>query len=529
MCPMQSVPALVDNWNGTHSNWNTLVNCFARVLATKRRTEEPVAVPLTPPSGFVSAVSLAPMIAGTTSDGTLDCAKLVQAASSNRTLKCSYVHPPGPGEDRGTLQTGQKHGSVQVHRDLRLKIQHLLGQWPDDLFRAPVLQSTESVLIPRNQSGSCETLSRPRHLSKTNLLACLMRPAPLEFGCWDTGRSVSVARLASSNNVNHRPSENLSNRQDNSSFPTLPAPLNFRNNMNGNKRNNFHARSDIVWSSWHSALWRASNATLAAWWNLPFRCAGHPWRTWNLLWNSSSRLTLSNTSHGVHDGNGSPGSLMEHIGCSPWGMSGSRCMTMWTYRDSRAVPRTSGNDQIEDPLLHASAEMTSPSWPWETAGGSIPRAPLRDSMPQLRMALWRTSQPMVATSRPDTYSPQKFMEGNCSALETNHSNMAHWRLPSAADHICGTFNADHCWQCNLRGMSISKLMGPTLHHSADELLNRCNLSPSCWIVYPGESLFMAVCCSPAQLARIVHHDCQWHELVSLEDFLKSERVDRGRV
>ena len=109
MCPMQSVPALVDRayWNGAHSNSNTLVNCFARVLATKRRTEEPVATPLTPPSGFASAVNLAPMIAGTTSVGTLDCAKLVQAANNNsivslssgRTLRCSCVHPPRPGED----------------------------------------------------------------------------------------------------------------------------------------------------------------------------------------------------------------------------------------------------------------------------------------------------------------------------------------------------------------------------------------------------------------------------------------------
>ena len=126
------------------------------------------------------------MIAGTTSE-------LVQAAnnssivslSSSRTLRCSYVHPPGPGEDPlGALFRLVKY--MALSKCTGLKIQHLLSQWPDDLLRAPVLQSTESVLIPRSQSGSCETLSCPRHLSETNRLACLMRPCALEFGCWDT-------------------------------------------------------------------------------------------------------------------------------------------------------------------------------------------------------------------------------------------------------------------------------------------------------------------------------------------------------
>ena len=52
--PTQSVPALVERayWNGAHSCSNVLANCLARVLATKRLSELPVAVPLTPPSGF---------------------------------------------------------------------------------------------------------------------------------------------------------------------------------------------------------------------------------------------------------------------------------------------------------------------------------------------------------------------------------------------------------------------------------------------------------------------------------------------
>ena len=86
----------------------TLVNCLAKVL----RIEEPVAIPLTPPSGFASAVNLADMSAGLTSAGILACATLEQAASkssivshsSSNTFKCSYVHPPGPSEDpRGAL------------------------------------------------------------------------------------------------------------------------------------------------------------------------------------------------------------------------------------------------------------------------------------------------------------------------------------------------------------------------------------------------------------------------------------------
>ena len=37
----------------------SLTNCFANVRATSRRKVHPVAMPLTPPSAFMSAVSLA--------------------------------------------------------------------------------------------------------------------------------------------------------------------------------------------------------------------------------------------------------------------------------------------------------------------------------------------------------------------------------------------------------------------------------------------------------------------------------------
>ena len=75
---------------------------------TPQRT--PVAMPLTPPSGFVRAVILAPIRVSALE--TLACDKLSQAdrsnsnvsVSSNIPFKCSYVHPSGPGEDpRGAL------------------------------------------------------------------------------------------------------------------------------------------------------------------------------------------------------------------------------------------------------------------------------------------------------------------------------------------------------------------------------------------------------------------------------------------
>ena len=95
-----------------HSASNTAMNCFASVRATKRGMEHPVAIPLTPPSGFVSAVSLAPIRTDATSSGTFACAReehapnnnSVVSLSSRRVFKCSYVHPPGPGEElRGAL------------------------------------------------------------------------------------------------------------------------------------------------------------------------------------------------------------------------------------------------------------------------------------------------------------------------------------------------------------------------------------------------------------------------------------------
>ena len=46
------------------------MNCLAKILATSQRSELPVAIPLTPPSGFVNAVNLAPIRTSAISTGT---------------------------------------------------------------------------------------------------------------------------------------------------------------------------------------------------------------------------------------------------------------------------------------------------------------------------------------------------------------------------------------------------------------------------------------------------------------------------
>ena len=47
----QFVPAVVgkSHWKGEHSASNTFTNCLATILATRRRREQPVEMPLTPP------------------------------------------------------------------------------------------------------------------------------------------------------------------------------------------------------------------------------------------------------------------------------------------------------------------------------------------------------------------------------------------------------------------------------------------------------------------------------------------------
>ena len=97
-CPTQSVPALVERTGmARHSFSKSLANCFASVLAVRRRREHPVAMPRTHPSFFVNAVNLAEVSAFEILAGMRACAKLVTASksnskrsvSSNSTFRCS--------------------------------------------------------------------------------------------------------------------------------------------------------------------------------------------------------------------------------------------------------------------------------------------------------------------------------------------------------------------------------------------------------------------------------------------------------
>ena len=105
--PRHKLHATCAYWNGAHSLSNSSANCFAKVLATNLRREQPVAMPLTPPSGLESAVRRAQVRASAISCGTLAWAKLEAASNSNSsvpissrsTRKCWYVHSPGLGEE----------------------------------------------------------------------------------------------------------------------------------------------------------------------------------------------------------------------------------------------------------------------------------------------------------------------------------------------------------------------------------------------------------------------------------------------
>ena len=165
MYPTQSVPAVVHKayWKGAHSVSNTLLNCFSSVLATRCLREPPVAMPLTPPSGFVRAVILALNRASTVSLGTLACDKLSQtdrshsnvSVSSNIPFKCSYVHPPGPGED--SHRTGTS-------------IDDFLRQWCNWDLRTFPLHVLESGVVPWGHRCPRQTLADWRALDTSPIL-----------------------------------------------------------------------------------------------------------------------------------------------------------------------------------------------------------------------------------------------------------------------------------------------------------------------------------------------------------------------
>ena len=93
-------------WNGEQVASTAGPNWRAIVFATKRRNEVPVAIPLTPPSFFCTAVIDANMNDFATSCGVSALAKSSAAetnnssvsVSSRHTRSISFVHPLGPGE-----------------------------------------------------------------------------------------------------------------------------------------------------------------------------------------------------------------------------------------------------------------------------------------------------------------------------------------------------------------------------------------------------------------------------------------------
>ena len=124
-----------------------------------------------------------------------------------------------------TLQTGQERGSVQFHWDFWLKLQHILS----------VLQCAESVLVswgqrtldtsPRTSSLCPPFWSHAGGDSGTIHLHSLSLPPPTKsaIGLRKICRIVSITHLS-----------------------PLSQLLFLGNNMNGNKRNNFHARTSLV-------------------------------------------------------------------------------------------------------------------------------------------------------------------------------------------------------------------------------------------------------------------------------------------
>ena len=173
------------------------MNCLANVWATRRRTVQPVAMPLTPPFGFNSAVKpCLPISASLISAGTVSCASKLHAAtknsvaslSSNKSFRCSYVHPPSPADDpRGELRKLLMNVMrVKLHRTFRFPIKDLGGQLPELDLRSLVLQLAQSLLRTRSHTCPRQTLPGSRNFPKSHFLTC--NPSSL-FWCRFTWRS----------------------------------------------------------------------------------------------------------------------------------------------------------------------------------------------------------------------------------------------------------------------------------------------------------------------------------------------------
>ena len=302
-CPTQSVPARVDKayWNGAHSASNTFMNCLASVLATSRRTVQPVAIPLTPPFGFVSAVNRAPINAVPITGGTLPCASRLHVAnnsscesvSSNINFRCSYVQPPGPADDpRGALRklsknvfrswsTGRSGTNSRTSRGNSLRC----------TWGRLSCNSRKMSSVP----GATEAPVRHWRALETSPMRTFWHAILTFFSA--VGASTGCERLgmasliASWCNSSHWPPMNKSKRWDNSAFPTRPRLSTLRNNQKGNTMKSFQPRISLATSFCCTAVCTASRAVVRACRYLAFKCAEQPCRIANLCLKTSCKQT----------------------------------------------------------------------------------------------------------------------------------------------------------------------------------------------------------------------------------------------
>ena len=168
------------------SSSNSSANCLANVLATNRRRVLPVAIPLTPPSSLVNAVNLALIKGAWTSSGMRAWAKLDAASnymskmsvSSSMIFRCSYVHPPGPGDEprlavcklfMNVTRSNTTGHPAQNDALLRGSLSQLPG--------TSALHCPERAVGAWRHTGADKTLACSGHFSKLNLfLTCSPGP-----------------------------------------------------------------------------------------------------------------------------------------------------------------------------------------------------------------------------------------------------------------------------------------------------------------------------------------------------------------
>ena len=138
-------------------------------------------MPRTPPSGFDSAVTRAPVSADPISGGSVACAKLDAAsnnslnvsASSNNARNARTCTPPV----RCTLQTFHEDFPIHVHW-FWLTLDNPSGERPLDMLGSFGLHFSECGLIPRCQGCSDKTLPRSGDFSQLHFAARQRLSAP---------------------------------------------------------------------------------------------------------------------------------------------------------------------------------------------------------------------------------------------------------------------------------------------------------------------------------------------------------------